>query len=115
MVEHAWNRLEGYDWFIIRWGQVFNLSHYLHSGYLLKFTLREHLLENVPGLVIVNQVSVFLGTLQESACIATVDRHLVSATDQVLPVFEHMDQRLDSYAIISHLSSGEVKLFNVED
>ena len=71
--------------------EILNLSNYLHVSNLFNLLVFDKLFHYVSWVVLPANVML-------SSCIkeflgqgSPIDRHLISSTDQVLPVFQHMN------------------------
>ena len=114
-MQHAWYWFEGYFVVVSRRVEILNFSDYLHISDLFNFLIFNEFLYNVSWII-------FFAYFMLSPCVQEflrqgplIDWNLISATDQVLSVFQHMDKRLDSKAVIRHLACPQVHLLYVID
>jgi len=115
MVQHAGNSVEAWSGLVVRWVQIFDLSHDLHLLNLLDPAFLNELFENDPWSIVWSEVLNLVSPHHRSGKGSSVDGHLISASDQIVSVLEHMDEWLDGKAVVRHLTGSKIELLDVKD
>ena len=115
VMQHAWNWFDRFFVLVVGRVQILNLSDYLHISDLLNFLVFDEFFHNVSWVVLSAYV-LLSPCIQEFLRERTaVDGDLISSADQVLLVFQLMDERLNGEAVIRHLARLQVHLLYVID